>query len=147
MNTNNYFYNDMIELKKLSIEKSKVSVQTAIPEHLLKDASILKFYDTLSNDIIYRFEAFLASTDEEHTSTETKVVNTTKVPETWWDHVKERFAPKWFLNKFPINYTTIYTLQENNVIVKIKKICPHINLPADDRSHYEFLFYDTKPKG
>jgi hypothetical protein len=30
-----------------------------------------------------------------------------RYPATWWDAVKERFAPEWFTRRWPIEYTTL----------------------------------------
>lgn len=30
-----------------------------------------------------------------------------RYPATWWDAVKERFGPQWFLKRWPARYTTI----------------------------------------
>lgn len=30
-----------------------------------------------------------------------------KFPADWWQSVKERFAPKWFLKRHPVRYTTV----------------------------------------
>ena len=44
-----------------------------------------------------------------------------KYPANWWEHVKERFAPKWFLKRFPVEYE-IYS-------VEAKVFYPQIKLP------------------
>lgn len=30
-----------------------------------------------------------------------------RFPKTWWDHVKQRFAPAWFLKRWPIAETVV----------------------------------------
>jgi len=36
-----------------------------------------------------------------------------RYPENWWEAVKERFAPAWFLDKYPVRFTVISaSLQE-----------------------------------
>lgn len=57
-----------------------------------------------------------------------------KWPTDWWQAVRERWLPSWWLKKHPVEYRrididrTIYT-----------RICPHIKTP-DRSSHVRFLF-------
>lgn len=40
-------------------------------------------------------------------------VHVIRYPKTWWDAVKERFAPAWFRDRYPIEFVTITsTLEE-----------------------------------
>ena len=46
------------------------------------------------------------------------------VPETWWQHFKESYFPKWILKRFPVKTKKLkYT--EN-----YHRICPHMDIPA-----------------
>ena len=48
---------------------------------------------------------------------------TVSFPATWWDAVKERFAPKWFRQKHPVQYTT-YELTAEAVYPNLKLQIP-----------------------
>lgn len=44
-----------------------------------------------------------------------------KYPTTWWDAVKERFAPEWFKRRWPVCYT--------HIKLTARELYPHIAMP------------------
>ena len=125
---------DPIQMKRYLIKKVEIGLNTVVPRHFLMNAEIDKFADYMTDDLIFRFRSYLAGTNRQTESIE----QTVKVPLSWWDHVEERFAPKWFLKRWPVQYRTI----EVKKVVTVTNICPHIEVPNDDRSHFEVLFAD-----
>jgi len=59
-----------------------------------------------------------------------------KWPSNWWQHVKERFAPKWFLGKYPV----VYSRKGHEVGL----FYPDIAIPEYKQSHKVFI---TKTSG
>lgn len=121
-----------MKLKRYLIEKVEIGIQWQIPRHVLLNATLDQALGYASDEILYRLRSYLAGSKSE---TE-RVDQIIRVPLSWWDHVKERFAPKWFLKRWPIQYRTI----EIKRVVTITNICPHIEVPNDDRRHFEVLF-------
>jgi hypothetical protein len=121
-----------MQMKRYLIEKVEIGLNTVVPRHFLMNAEISKYMDYMTDGLIFRFRSYLAGAKHESTHVE----QTIKVPLSWWDHVKERFAPKWFLKRWPTQYRTI----EVKRVVTITNICPHIEVPHDDRRHFEVLF-------
>ena len=56
-----------------------------------------------------------------------------KWPKDWWQAVKERFAPKWFLRRWPVLYERIDIDQQIYAAV-----CPHIQDDPQSR-HLEWM--------
>lgn len=129
-------------MKRMMCEKLKIGIGASIPPHILMNADIYKQADYLCDEIIYRLSAYLASKSTTKDEKTERVIETIKVPLTWWDHVKERFAPEWFLGRWPVNYRAIEIRLEEKRRVTTTNICPHIELPPGDRTHFEFLMCD-----
>jgi hypothetical protein len=122
-----------MEIKRYLIKKIPIrdNFRVNIPFHAienLKVESIPQFY--CLDEYIHRFETFLAGDTKRR-----EILQKTKVPLTWWDHVKQKFAPLWFIKRYPIQYREIIVKTEIN----ITKICPHIEVPNDERKHIEFI--------
>jgi hypothetical protein len=61
-------------------------------------------------------------------------------PETWWDAVKDRFAPAWFLAKFPVKYIKV-TASLSEVYPDIRPAIPdkHAVLMFSVQTHNQYL--------
>lgn len=88
---------EMVEVAQHRLEFTKVQVQKALTRqefNAIIDADVL--YDHVADFVVMRFTAFVASEQIEQV--------TWDWPATWWDHFKERWAPKWFKQRWPIVY-------------------------------------------
>lgn len=63
-------------------------------------------------------------------------VTTTDVPLTWWDHLKQRFSPRWALRRYPVRMRKILTTHTT-----ITHVCPHVDVPyrEDEAVHLMFM--------
>ena len=102
-----------------------------IPRQLLVSTEIERVEDTIKDGLIFHFRSILAGT---HIATE-RVEESARVPISWWDHVKGRFFPEWYLKSYPAKYRTI----ETKIVTTIIKVCPHIEFPPNDKRHFEYL--------
>jgi hypothetical protein len=61
-------------------------------------------------------------------------------PETWWDAVKDRFAPTWFRSRFPVKYTKV-TASLEEVYPDIRPAIPdkHAVLMFTVQTHNQYL--------
>lgn len=77
--------------------------------------------------LVMELEAFFQGIEDEHIRVDESW------PLTWWDAVKERFAPAWFRRRWPVHYGSVH------VDRKIyQAVCPH--LPTDPKhTHYEWF--------
>jgi hypothetical protein len=60
-------------------------------------------------------------------------------PETWWDAVKERWAPNWFKKRWPIKYKKIHIDEKT-----YKSVCPHLPT-TPEKEHYQYFIHSGKP--
>lgn len=52
-----------------------------------------------------------------------------KYPATWWEHVKERWAPAAALRRWPVRYAS------RDVHISIYRVCPHWDQPIGEKRH------------
>ena len=56
-------------------------------------------------------------------------------PATWWQHVKERFFPRWLLRRFPVRY--------DQYVVNTVALYPHLSFP--DQAHVHKIRVEHRP--
>ena len=56
-----------------------------------------------------------------------------KYPKDWWQAVRERWLPKFWLKRWPVVYKVIDINEQ-----RYKAVCPHINVP-DNRPHLTWM--------
>ncbi len=56
-------------------------------------------------------------------------------PKDWWEAIKLRFAPQWFLKRWPVQYERI------SIHEVVWRVCPHVDLkmPDQQQSHFQWL--------
>jgi len=109
-----------IETIKLEVTKmcTKHIINTRYLPHKVKVGAYL---DRLSRDLIITAECSIASQRLD--------AFTVKYPENWIEAIKERWAPRWLLNKYPIKY--------HQKIYEVKAYYPKLAIP--DEQHYVLL--------
>jgi len=60
-------------------------------------------------------------------------------PKDWWQAVKERWAPRWYCRRFPVEYETFDMDQPLYAAV-----CPHKELPPNHSSHVQWMYYEQE---
>ncbi len=65
------------------------------------------------------------------------VTLTLAVPADWWQAVRERFLPKWWLRRWPVRYRVEKAEQQVRM-----RCCPHMDIKTQ-RPHLEFLMEKT----
>jgi len=55
------------------------------------------------------------------------------VPYDWWEHFRERWAPKWWLRRHPVI--------TRRIVIEYYRVCPHADVPWNDphRKHINWL--------
>jgi hypothetical protein len=80
------------------LDVMRVSCQARLTEEfgLRGKMELTSYMDYISRGMVLRLDAFLAGEN----------LNQIKYPTDWLESVKERWAPKWLLKKYPVKYTT-----------------------------------------
>lgn len=126
-------------IHQILFEKIKLNSGTVLPDAMLMHLEGECFLDRIAQQTVSTFSTYIASNTRKVKRQDVFVDRTIEVPADWVEAFKERWFPKWVLCYFPVvyqyhdvNFTIISEIEQINV-------CPHIELPAGDRKHYEFL--------
>lgn len=120
-----------IDYEKIILEKLKIEIAESFPAYISANLTVEQVYRELASQMVYHLHSFIWARKIKNET----ITSSENVPVDWLEHLKERFAPKWFLKKHPVKYRRIATVKNYNVY----HTCPHINYPVDDRQHMEFL--------
>lgn len=109
-----------------------------IPSYIHNTLLIDTYEDAFMGDLVVALKMEVASMKDSKTvdSDATRVVQcVSKYPLTVWEYMKERYAPQWFLDKYPVRYqeydaTVIYSVRH---ITNITRIFPDITLRGDGK--------------
>ena len=63
-------------------------------------------------------------------------------PATPWDFVKQEYAPKWFLERWPVKMKTTVV----NKTIHKHFVCPHINIKEDRYPHIVWMYENSGQK-
>lgn len=72
---------------------------------------------------------------------ESKVEVVDTVPADWWQALRARWFPAWWLARWPVQTREIYA----TVAHQRYHVCPHVAIPKQDR-HLYFLAHDGGPR-
>lgn len=95
---------DLINIKQIVLKKLQIQASMGVSEHMLNMASIEQISDAVSRELIFQLRTYVTahSWTEKHSN-----AIDIKVPLTWLDATRLRFAPKLLAGKYPIKYRTI----------------------------------------
>jgi hypothetical protein len=89
---------DRPEITKVQLEKLKLAVMAVIPEELIDPQVEFSLHTSfITESIAMRVKGHIWA---EHVD-----AIDIQYPADWWQAVKERFAPKFVLNRWPVKYT------------------------------------------
>jgi hypothetical protein len=125
--------------KQLVLDVVQVGVSQSLSReglHMMADHLKVDYYlEPMVQNIVYTFRTSLLKKQRVDESTRLY-----RYPATAWDYIKDKFAPEWFKEQWPVEYAsqTITTFTEKNYL------CPHLSIPQQDR--HVFWLYDPENK-
>lgn len=129
-----------LRLEKVILEALPVALSIRLREEypaVAQNMRVQKFYThDLPNYVTYAFTSFLG-----HVHKQDKVETTLyKYPATVWEFFKDKYAPQWFLRRWPVRY------ESKKIATHIEKnfMCPHIAMP-DMNPHVLWLMDSQDP--
>lgn len=126
------------QLRRIVLEKLRISIEQAIS---LRDMNFARNHaemsaqiDDFARALIIRLATYLLAGPEE-----VRVDVEEKWPADWWQAFRERWAPRWWLRRWPVRYKTL------SIHRRLKtRVCPHANVKTD-RDHLEWLVCTEVP--
>ena len=77
--------------------------------------SRLDQFDSIVGNLVYDLRFYMTKQAEK------PMMKIIRWPETWWDHLKEAKAPRWFKKRWPVEYHEEEVIAEPHL-----RICPHL---------------------
>lgn len=121
------------ELKELILEEVKFRGNSRVPRYVIENIKFDNYIDLYTDSLVVAVElAIGAIKDSKTTKTEpkTNTKDLQKYPSTLWDYFKEKYSPKWFIDKYPVKYIEYFQsvthITENTT--NIMKVFPDIAL-------------------
>lgn len=113
----------------------------AVPRGVLERARIKVYEDALLGAMIAGLETYI------HGLGSHRIVVNKKWPRNWWQAVRERWCPRWWLARWPVVYDEIHIDQR-----AYKAVCPHLSVPmpppnTGDEIHLTWLSRVAKGGG
>ena len=99
---------------------------------LMRNTVVEKWMDEATQSMVIHMERRIAAGE---TVEETHSV---QYPADWWQHLKQRWSPRWALKRWPVKMTTVMLPS------KVTRMCPHLEL-RDEISHLRWLSYTPVP--
>lgn len=116
------------DIEEVVAEKLKIVNQMTINRYLAERHEVRESWDHERDLMIRRMTAYVLAMPKE------RIQISRRWPRTWWDAVKLRFAPRWFLRRWPAEFDQIEIDEP-----RYGPICPHIDAPQSH--HVRFLQY------
>ncbi len=111
----------------------------------LADVEYHTIRDDFRRQLVHRLRCSMLGVKEEKTvQGEAEITSTLSFPSSWWQHVKLRFAPRWWLRRYPVLITLVdCVLHRTTHVTKTHRFCPHLKTEPYQR-HVEFLTYGNE---
>lgn len=120
-------------MRDVVIDKLQLGFQARLHDYPAVAANMMvqDEADRFTNQIIYTVTTFLSNIHKQDKSK----TSLFKYPATPWEFYKLKYAPAWFLERWPVRYV------EEQVEVWNEKnfMCPHLATPPNDRYHVMWL--------
>jgi hypothetical protein len=122
------------EVKSVIFEKMMLAFTTIIPEYpaIGPNAKVDVRELSYAVDQLALYVRSWVLDGHKVDRTETESID---FPATPWDFWKQEYAPKWFLNRWPVKMKT--TVVNKNIHKHY--VCPHVNVRNDDSMHFMWM--------
>lgn len=88
---------DFCQVRKVDLERFTYAVTRRVQSTILKNLAVEPhaWYDHMGDVMVFELQSHIAG----------QRLPEIRHPSNWWQAVKERWAPKWFLGRWPVEHT------------------------------------------
>jgi hypothetical protein len=125
---------DDVQFQRIVLEKLRIAFQMHLGqmEFVRNHLELSAYVDEVARRMVLQVQSYILAMEKECE----RVAVTVTVPRDWWEAVRERWIPKWWLKRWPVKYRTVTSGKD----VKKYRVCPHVNVKTrDDTRHFEWL--------
>lgn len=104
---------EMLEtnVKEIVLEKLRLRGGHKLPKYAFENLKVEAYEDMYHDCVMIAVECAVAALNDSKAVTKNSKTITkslAKYPATLSDYIKEKYAPKWFLDKYPVKYVEYY---------------------------------------
>jgi hypothetical protein len=111
------------QIEEIRLQFDQIVSRAAVSDAVLMNCRTDVVLDEMSRNLILTLKRFIAYRPMDGREF--------RWPATWWDAVKQRFAPAWFLKRYPV--------QENVVKCSLRELWPDFPLPQGPSKYGRYL--------
>ncbi len=126
---------DSTTIQQVMVEKVHVTCQEVLSEELFiaNHVDLQAACDHVAHVMVLRLQSSVLG--KQHG----KIDVERQWPADWWQAVRERWFPRWWLKRWPVRYCQV------SVHEVVWNVCPHLNIKTmDGQRHLEFLIMPPK---
>jgi hypothetical protein len=123
-------YNMMSSMRSVRWDTELAVIRKRLPTLMghVANIDIRAVTDDVSNEMALEMSAYLAAREQ------TTLKSYRYIPKTWWDHLKERWFPRWALHRWPVQRERLELLR------CYYRTCHHLPFdPQDPATHVAWL--------
>lgn len=109
-------------VRELVFDRLKVAAHASVTRQVLvENARVTTAVDMLSDNLLVQLESFVIGDDR-------KTVRWRLVeyrPASWWEYLKRRHAPRWFLDRYPVKHQR----HERTLSLPVRSLYPEVPVP------------------
>ncbi|MBV8072094.1 MAG: hypothetical protein JO270_19460 [Acidobacteriaceae bacterium] len=129
----------MVELERILVDKIRVEVTHRWDRHhldcLRNHLNLTVALDPVAQNLVFRLQSYVLGKDTSY------VDATERVPADWWQALRQRWFPGWWLRRWPLRWRVIEIRRIE------RRMCPHLNrkFPEEQR-HLEWIVNRERDK-
>ena len=116
------------ETQERFVQRVRMAAIAHVSEGLYLNDDIDVAARTVGESLMVQIKAHVLAIPKE------RIVVNQSWPKDWWQAVRERWCPQWWLRRYPVQYNRVYV---NKPI--FGNVCPHVSMTRGD-DHKEWLF-------
>jgi hypothetical protein len=120
-------------LNVLRLQKVHLATQQAMSQREIENLGPLTQIDLyttyIADTLVWNLKTYILGLEDE------KIVCHREWPEDWWQALRERWFPRWWLRRWPVLVKV-----HHREIVSFKAVCPHLNIKVERQElHLQWL--------
>lgn len=118
--------------QKIVTEVLMLAFHNTLPDYpLLSDNAKIRIWEQAIGGIVIQVQSWILDGHKSDVRVERRSV---EYPASWWDYLKQDYAPTWFLRRWPVKMTEVtYDWSEHHHFV-----CPHVKV-EDRGQHFTWM--------
>ena len=117
----------------INVEMVRLRIQSLLPDYAMINShvNVLQHSDEVGRGLMIGMEMRIATLADQRIDVEASW------PEDWWEAVRERWFPSWYLAKYPVKYKHVSVHAKT-----YKAVCPHLQT-QEQEDHVRWMYCES----